>query len=82
MQRRCNNTGIDKEGDMGRRQLRTTGEAASAIVINGNCLSRDALLYYLRQGAPEPERVGGRRMFADEDVDAVREWIIERRKKA
>ena len=60
-------------------RLLTTGEAASNIIINGACISRDSLLYYLRQGAPEPERFGGRRMFTMADVKEIEDWIIERR---
>ena len=62
--------------------MMTTGEAGDAIVIDGKRIGRYRLLYYLRQGAPEPGRIGIQRAFTDEDLEAVREWIIERRKKA
>lgn len=51
----------------------TTGEAAHRLGI-----SRDKLMFALRSsGAPEPRtgRLGGRRIFSEEDVERLRKWF-------
>ena len=56
------------------QNLFSSGGAARALGI-----SRDALLWALRAGAPEPTvRVGGRRLFAEQDLQALRAWLAGR----
>ncbi len=55
-------------------QLFSTGEAATALGV-----TRDALHAALRAGAPEPRtRLAGRRVFAPEDLDRLRNWFAAR----
>ncbi len=57
------------------RKWYSTGEAAKALDV-----SRDSLISALRAGAPEPEapRVGGRRVFGEEDLARLRAWLNAR----
>lgn len=60
-----------REFEMG---LLSTGEAAARLGI-----TRDALLYAFRSGAPEPDRwVGGRRVFDYPDLYELALWFKER----
>jgi hypothetical protein len=52
----------------------STGEAAGALGI-----TRDSLTAALRAGAPEPAlRLGGRRVFGQEDLLRLRHWFAAR----
>ncbi len=54
--------------------LWSTGEAAQALAV-----SRDALLWAMRAGAPRPRmRVAGRRVFTAQDLEALRAWFGDR----
>ena len=54
--------------------LFSIGEAARALGV-----SRDALTWALRAGAPEPTtRVGGRRLFTVQDLEPLRTWLANR----
>lgn len=57
------------------KALLSIGETAAYLG-----LSRDAVTFALRSGAPEPEtpRVGNRRVFSKDDVERLREWFIAR----
>lgn len=42
-------------------------------------MSRDALQFAFRIGAPEPaQRVAGRRVFTPHDLDAIQRWLNDR----
>ena len=60
---------------MADRKWYSTGEAANALGV-----SRDSLISALRSGAPEPQapRVGGRRVFGEEDLAQLRAWFNAR----
>ena len=62
---------------MQEEKLLSTGDAARELGV-----SRDALLWALRTGAPEPaKRVAGRRVFEAEDLDQLRLWLENRGRK-
>jgi hypothetical protein len=55
-------------------KLLSTGEAA---VVLG--MTRDALTWAFRTGAPEPRmRISGRRVFDPQDLDRIRSWMQSR----
>ncbi len=61
---------------MGQR-LYSSGDAAREIGV-----TRDALTWALRQGAPAPaHRTGGRRVFTAQEVEVLRAWFLTRRER-
>ena len=53
----------------------STGDAAVTLGV-----TRDALTWALRHGAPEPRlRIAGRRIFDADDIERLREWLRLRR---
>jgi len=55
--------------------LKSSGQAAAELGI-----TRDALLFALQSGAPEPKagRLAGRRMFSQADLEALVQWFAAR----
>lgn len=57
-------------------QLYSTGETASRLGV-----TRDSLFAALRAGAPDAaNRIGSRRVFTEEEADALAAWFDRRRR--
>ncbi len=58
-------------------KIYSTGEAAGIIGV-----TRDSLFAALKKGAPDAQfRMGGRRVFTEEEVSRLAAWYEERRRR-